>query len=231
MIPTDEQFRSKAEVDDYFSGDYITCLLCGREFKSLGSHILRTHEVTVEEYKTRFGLPIVRGLVGQATHERQADAIMARIAAGEASVIMTREQRRKGQSTRIKRKPPPYHYMDMREYAKAGVAVLQNNSADRLNKYDWERVLEIVDYRGVAIWGLRGDIDMPSSWDLNRKKQIDPEWGKRYDAIIHKHRKNETFVQTIKLMTLNGISSREIAKILGISKTHILRIRKLIAGS
>ena len=48
------------EVDAYFTEERITCLMCGKKYKGLGSHI-RVHDINEEEYKMRFGLPLTRG--------------------------------------------------------------------------------------------------------------------------------------------------------------------------
>lgn len=50
------------EIKDYFSGDRITCLLCGKSFRGLGMHLPQMHSVTGDEYRKMYGLPWRRGL-------------------------------------------------------------------------------------------------------------------------------------------------------------------------
>ena len=38
--------------------DFITCLVCGRALKMIKSHLRAAHHLTVEEYRTQFGLPV-----------------------------------------------------------------------------------------------------------------------------------------------------------------------------
>lgn len=77
-FPTEGQFQSQAEVTAYFSGDKITCLLCGRAFKQLHVHLGSIHGVSENEYKTRYGLPFRTGLNCANLHERLSDIARSR---------------------------------------------------------------------------------------------------------------------------------------------------------
>lgn len=61
-------FRTRREVERYFSGRTIKCLLCGKRFGRLSFHLAAKHAVTTDEYKRRFGLPWSRGLI--SAHSR-----------------------------------------------------------------------------------------------------------------------------------------------------------------
>jgi hypothetical protein len=74
-------FRTRREIERYFSGETIECLLCRRHFKRLQTHLAAKHAMTADEYKRRFGLPWTRGLTSAAslansgwTNERKAKA-------------------------------------------------------------------------------------------------------------------------------------------------------------
>jgi hypothetical protein len=74
-------FKTRREIERYFSGNTIECLLCGRHFKRLQTHLAAKHDMTADEYKERFGLPWTRGLTSAAsvansgwTNERKARA-------------------------------------------------------------------------------------------------------------------------------------------------------------
>jgi hypothetical protein len=55
-------FITRQGVERYLGGKTIKCLLCGRRFGRLSFHLAAKHDVTVDEYKIRFGLPWSRGL-------------------------------------------------------------------------------------------------------------------------------------------------------------------------
>ncbi|MGA2891317.1 MAG: MucR family transcriptional regulator [Xanthobacteraceae bacterium] len=61
-------FRTRRQVEDYFSGKTIKCLLCGRRFRRLSFHLAAKHDVTTNDYKRRFGLPWRRGLTSALSH-------------------------------------------------------------------------------------------------------------------------------------------------------------------
>jgi hypothetical protein len=61
-------FRTRREVERYFGGKKIECLLCGRQFGRLSFHLAAKHGVTTDDYKRRFGLPWSRGLTSAPSH-------------------------------------------------------------------------------------------------------------------------------------------------------------------
>jgi hypothetical protein len=61
-------FRTRREVERYFGGKKIECLLCGRRFGRLSFHLAAKHGVTTDDYKSRFGLPWSRGLTSASSH-------------------------------------------------------------------------------------------------------------------------------------------------------------------
>jgi hypothetical protein len=56
-------FQTRKEVDRYFGGETIACLLCGGRYGRLSFHLAAKHGITTDEYKSRFGLPWSRGLI------------------------------------------------------------------------------------------------------------------------------------------------------------------------
>jgi hypothetical protein len=61
-------FRTRHEVDRYFGGKTIRCLLCGGRFRRLSTHLATKHAMSTDEYKSEFGLPWTRGLTSAASH-------------------------------------------------------------------------------------------------------------------------------------------------------------------
>ena len=74
-------FRTRKEIERYFGGKTIKCLICGRRFQRLGFHLATKHDMSADDYRGRFGLPWSRGLTSAAsrsasgwTTERKAKA-------------------------------------------------------------------------------------------------------------------------------------------------------------
>ncbi len=72
---------SKVEIDQYFSGDRIQCLVCGKTLRRLGGH-LRIHSLTEDDYRELYGLPWRRGLVGTESFHLYSKAVKRRIEEG-----------------------------------------------------------------------------------------------------------------------------------------------------
>lgn len=73
--PVEPRQFDASEVAAYFSGDRITCLLCGKTYRSLGVHLKHIHAMDEDAYRERYGLPYRRGLTSNAAHDCYAQSI------------------------------------------------------------------------------------------------------------------------------------------------------------
>lgn len=78
LYPWDGKFETKTEIDDYLARNEIQCLLCGKWFKALPTHIERTHGITAGDYRERFGLPWDRGLCGTGPSKKLSKNMLER---------------------------------------------------------------------------------------------------------------------------------------------------------
>jgi ROS/MUCR transcriptional regulator protein len=62
-------FQTRREVERYFAGKTIECLLCGEQFDRLSPHLRRTHAMAPDAYREQFGLPWSRGLTSAVSHK------------------------------------------------------------------------------------------------------------------------------------------------------------------
>jgi len=62
----------KTKNKDY--KDKLKCLLCGKSFGHLGSHIWHRHKVKAREYKEQFGLPYDMALISEEIYRKKRDA-------------------------------------------------------------------------------------------------------------------------------------------------------------
>lgn len=63
--PDDEQFQTLDQIAEYRSGNSIECLLCGKHFQVLNSHLIKMHEIDPFEYRRRFGIPASQSLASK----------------------------------------------------------------------------------------------------------------------------------------------------------------------
>jgi hypothetical protein len=80
--PKEFVFTEPEDLDDYFSGEKITCLRCGKEYKSIGVHLKTIHGMEPDEYRDIYGIPWTRGLVCATTKENYAEIAKKNIADG-----------------------------------------------------------------------------------------------------------------------------------------------------
>ena len=66
-LKTAPAFKTRRDVERYFGGKTIECLLCGHRFRRLSRHLAAKHALSGDEYRTRFGLPWSRGLTSAAS--------------------------------------------------------------------------------------------------------------------------------------------------------------------
>lgn len=56
----------------------IKCLICGKSFNHLGSHIWHGHKILAKEYKEEFGLPYKMALISSEVKLKKQDAFELR---------------------------------------------------------------------------------------------------------------------------------------------------------
>ena len=82
-FPWRGQFATPEEARAYVSQEKLQCLICGKSYNSLGSHINRIHELDETSYKQLFGIPYGVGLVSSPTAELHAVAYVKNISPEE----------------------------------------------------------------------------------------------------------------------------------------------------
>lgn len=80
--PVEIPFQSIEEVREYFSGDYIDCLICGRTFKALARHLEKIHGVTCDEYRSAYKIPWTYGLISEQARQLASKVMKKRMEEG-----------------------------------------------------------------------------------------------------------------------------------------------------
>jgi len=110
-FPRWSKLQTLEEVDDYFSRDTLTCLMCGHEHKTLTTHLKWCHSMTNQDYKERFGLPYNRGLYGVGTKQIFRELAKANLATNHNVFEKGVRQNAKGR----KRPMQPYELDRMKD--------------------------------------------------------------------------------------------------------------------
>lgn len=179
-FPSEHMLRSKEEIEEYFGGDRIQCLLCGKWFKRLGGHLKRIHGVTQDEYRKRYGLPWRRGLTSKEAHKNYSEATKKHFRDPEYHL----EHLRFLQKGRDKMKQHPPLHRDKAPYIKKEMTkriLLHTNDGVQYteeNFYDFLRTMVEKKLSPDETSKLK---NMPSlSWIYSFKKKDE-----RYDKHFH----------------------------------------------
>jgi predicted transcriptional regulator len=68
----------KPTLKDAFKENEIVCLLCGKAYASLGTHLTVKHHLTSDEYREQFGIPPYQPLVAAAIYESRRKVFIER---------------------------------------------------------------------------------------------------------------------------------------------------------
>lgn len=77
-FPKDTIFETTEQVKEYLSGDRLQCLLCGRNFKAMTSHLATIHGVDENYYRQRFGIPWTYPMASTCSSESYRNGSMRR---------------------------------------------------------------------------------------------------------------------------------------------------------
>ncbi len=153
-FPRKGKFESKEEVDSYFAGEKIQCLLCGRWYMSIsGTHLPRIHGIYSEAYKEMYGLPWRRGLIGTLTRKKKVKH--AKRLRTEGKLLNPPEVCRKGRSCR--RPIQPYQ---RDRIVRTGLAIFGKTEPYR--REDYERIFERMRHEYRILSDVCRDPDLPS---------------------------------------------------------------------
>ena len=145
-------FNSREEVLDYLNADKIECLECGKLFKGLAPHLVAAHSLTVQDYKTKYGIPQNTGLSGTATKNSRSTAILKR---HEEGLVDKTSMSKVKPDVSKSRKKPEWH---QRQFFSGGQKA---NKAKRISKKTHEEYLHRLT-TGRTLSDVSADPDMPS---------------------------------------------------------------------
>lgn len=72
-FPVEDRFTTPEGLAEYFGGAKITCLRCGKMYRTLSVHLKTIHEMEPDEYKEIYGIPWTYGLSCAATTQLHSD--------------------------------------------------------------------------------------------------------------------------------------------------------------
>lgn len=227
-FPRQDKLQAREEIEAYFDGDKIQCLLCGRWLKELGNHLRRIHDISPDEYKVRYGLPFSKGLGGESSKAKRREMAYKKMQEGRVPYVTEGSLRPKG---KYHRKHPDQPFDRER---KAQQALKIHNQARKWEKEDYEAVLVQMQRQQRTLTDVCKDEDRPSIVCWNRYCHAHPELKlmERAQAInnilpysvqarTRKFSMSSQFRQDCQALHQKGLTYEQIGSQLGVSSTAV----------
>jgi hypothetical protein len=224
-------FTSKEDVANYFSGNKIQCLICGKWFCTLATHIVKMHRVTVDDYKEMYGLPWGHGLVADDTRKKSADSLKRRINEGEKALMKTPEERRCLVEKAAAAKERPKKSYDIERIVNAGRRFNSEKTVETVRKA--EEIISVMEREKLPACTICSQPGQPGIHIIYRAFITKPELRERYEkAKMALPRGVEVKLAMTKTEIKNAVlalrelklTTREIAKELCLGATTVKRI-------
>lgn len=75
--------KAAVPIEESVKDDYITCLVCGKNFRTLKAHIRRAHNMSPADYYTAFGLDPKKYPLVSRKYSEQRQALAKKMGLGE----------------------------------------------------------------------------------------------------------------------------------------------------
>lgn len=227
--PVDPKPFTLEEIREYFSGDRITCLLCGKPYKRLALHLPRCHSVTEDDYRKMYGLPWRRGLTSEGSHKAYSAAAIKR-KSGDLLKALGHEWRYKAHSAARNQRKQPF----VKEISRENIAIANETPTEGYPDSMFGKVIEQIAL-GKTIVEISEMDGLPSaSWIGEFKRQN--KWAKKlyektidglpYDMQAKMESLGPSFWKEVEVLRGKGLSDHKISDATGISAMAINRGRR-----
>lgn len=227
-FPVTEKFLTHEEVHEYLSGDRITCLRCGKSYRSLGNH-LRVHGWTEEQYREFYGLPWTIGLSCRGTREKHRVAGRKNVEKGVAfgGVIGDPEVIKKAHKAPRRRRQP-----------------YRNDTAEKnLSHVEHQKFFKDEDYRAIIglldaghtlpeIYAMDG---LPSGTAIRKYRREHKNFDKAVRGAIERQpfsvqsrgqALGKRFRREVERLIAAGKTNAEIGELLGVHAHTVMSVSK-----
>lgn len=238
--PLEKVFQTKEEIDNYFTGDTIVCLLCGKSYKALNAH-LQVHGFNEVSYKEKYGLPYHRGLCGEATKKLHSINFKKLVAEGiigkptEEQIKKMRENVKHQRFQPFRRNVSIQNVMKTLDRPKKDLKFNRKKGIYEYWEYkDYEKIIELSLQENLHPFDLMKKYyrEIPTQSQFRLKMKEFPELKKKYYECIDllpfeeqaKHQQlGKRFISEIKRLKLLGYSNEKISHEI---KVHEVTIEK-----
>ena len=207
------KFETKEEVDEYFSGEKIECLECGKMFFSLGNHITRIHHISVDEYKTKYGLPATRGLAGTIAYKNYSDHVKDLMERGLVKLSCKFPEKTRN----APRKRVPYYVRTMAKNSYENSGLKKYVDSRKLSADVENKIIEMIQQTDAEFPEICKKLKLSHS-SIRHFYYRKPEFFQKISEAREVYRKKK--VEQVQML-LKKYSRKEVAKQLHISISQV----------
>ncbi len=217
------KFGTKAEIDDYFAGNKVECLLCGKLFKTLPTHLERTHGITADDYREQYGLPWKRGLCGVGTSEKLSKNMLERQKNGFRPPI---EAAQKKSVTATRRQDQPFFLKIKEKNMKIG-----SEKFKKFTDQDFRKVLTTMLRENKGLNEVCKDAGMPHFRAVSKYAKKNPKFRKQLERTYEQlpysvqagacRLPEKKFRKDLLSLKRSGITVADMTRLLGVSRSLI----------
>ena len=181
------QFKTKEEIEEYFSGDRIQCLICNKWYKEIGWHLKAKHELSCDEYKEMFGLPWSRGLVSEDLHNKKSDIAKELSACGRIGQHFNVEDFREKRNKVLRKPVQPFQSDFAKKLGTWALSKYRNPCPPGRERIwfdaDFERYLDELKNTGKTIMEVYKQGQLPHPNMLYRYAKQNLDFGERLKMV------------------------------------------------
>jgi hypothetical protein len=225
QFPWRGKFMTRTEIDEYFNGDKVQCLLCGKKFKALPRHLERTHDITADDYREQYGLPWGKALCGAETSQKLSKTMFHRRKQGFRPPL----EKAWENAWKINRRPnQPYH-------VKANIDNIRP-IIEKQKKYedqDYKNVLAKMLKKKMCMSEACNDPKLPHFRAVSKYAKRNPEFRKQLDQTYAQlpysvqagagKLPEKKLLEDLLILKRSGLTTADISRMLGVSRSTINR--------
>jgi len=223
-------FETLEQVNTYLDNPKLKCLICGKSYKGLSSHVWQTHHMTADDYREAYGIPWSRGLQGTTTRELKSNLTKARVAENIEYYRANAAKAQKAASKSKKRKMPP-------AILKQKTDIISGNNQDKYMTKELFTAFLAELRAGTTKAEYCDREDTPTARKLTRYMVENPKekaryvrmclvqpfkWQSRNGTLNQYGTKKGRFALSVKASFERGEDDAEIAKTFKVSKNEVI---------
>jgi predicted transcriptional regulator len=222
-FPVPAHAFSEEQVRDYYSGDRIVCLQCGKKYLRLANHLESIHGLQLDTYREMYGLPYRGGLLCEESKARYRKCAEDKFESGAWNLAHWRATQPKAAdaSRGRKRRIAPFQ---LEKYTKRMLRLAGRESPYEAS--DYQAILAEIERGNRTLDDILEDEGRPCATTFYRHCRENPDYDRKVKDAFEaqpfwlqsvQSRLGARFKQAVWELFLHGLSDQKIARALGVT--------------